>query len=224
LCEICGELDWFIENGKATEILRGDSPVAPEEIPPYKWNEVLISKLARLIDLAQVQRLNEKQDAVRDDGATGSRRMLRYPALDLDFCTKNDAGLEKSTEKPTGKEVFKRPRARACVMGNEQCEMWTYGPLRISASAVHPASFHIVGPITASFAMNIFKIGDPKAFCKGNAGYPIYTKVPRGVEHVEKYAPYGKRTRWEVVGAIYGLIQARLRYFLKSSEVMEGRL
>jgi hypothetical protein len=33
--EICGELDWFIKNGKV-EIVRNDTPVRPEEIPPYK--------------------------------------------------------------------------------------------------------------------------------------------------------------------------------------------
>ena len=107
-------------------------------------------------------------------------------------------------------------------MGNEQCEMQTYDPLRISASVVHPASFHIVNIIIVSFGMNIFKIDDPKAFCKGDADYPIFTYVPKGVEHIEKYAPHGKRTRWKVIGAIYGLIQASLRYFLKSSSVMEG--
>jgi hypothetical protein len=217
--EICDELDWFIKNGKV-EILRDDSPVAPDEIPPYKWNEMLMSEL-RLMDLAQVQRLNDKQDAVRDDGATVDEcfDILRWTWM---FVRKMMPVLEKSTGKPTGKEMFKKPRARACIMGNEQCEMQTYGPLRISASVVHPASFHIVNIIIVSFAMNIFKIDDPKAFCKGDADYPIYTKVPRGVEHVEKYAPHGKRTRWKVIGAIYGLIQASLRYFLKSSEVMEG--
>jgi hypothetical protein len=37
---------------------------------------------------------------------------------------------------------------------------------------------------------------------------------PTGVDHVQRYAPYGKRTRWKIIGAIYGLIQASLRYFL----------
>ena len=70
--------------------------------------------------------------------------------------------------------------------------------------------------------MVVFKIDDPKAFCLGDADYPIDTKVPRGVEDDPKYAPHGKDTRWKVTGAIYGLIQASLRYFLKPKDVMEG--
>jgi hypothetical protein len=68
----------------------------------------------------------------------------------------------------------------------------------------------------------IFKVDDPKAFCKGDADYPIFSSCPRGVEHVERYAPYKKRTRWRIIGAMYGLIQASLRYFLKSADVMKG--
>jgi hypothetical protein len=45
---------------------------------------------------------------------------------------------------------------------------------------VHPASFHIVNIIIVSFGMIIFKIDDPKAFCKGDADYPIFTYVPKG--------------------------------------------
>jgi hypothetical protein len=40
--------------------------------------------------------------------------------------------------------------------------------------------------------MHVFKIGGPKAFCKGDAGYPISTYVPKGVEHIEKYSPHGR--------------------------------
>ena len=216
---ICEELDWFISNGKVL-IMRDDSPVPPEDIPPYKWNETLMKDL-RLMDLAQVTQLNAKQDAVRDAGATVDDcfDILRWTWM---FVRKMMPVLHPTTGKPSGKEAFKKARARACIMGNEQCEMQTYDPLRISASVVHPASFHIVNIIIVSFGMNIFKIDDPKAFCKGDADYPIFTYVPKGVEHIEKYAPHGKRTRWKVIGAIYGLIQASLRYFLKSSDVMEG--
>lgn len=107
-------------------------------------------------------------------------------------------------------------------MGNEQIPLHTYDPLRVSAAVVHPACIHLVNIIIVSFGLMVFKIDDPKAFCLGDADYPIYTKVPRGVEDSPKYAPYGKDTRWKVTGAIYGLIQASLRYFLKSKDVMEG--
>ena len=33
---VCEELDWFIENGKV-EIMRDDTTVPLEDIPPYKW-------------------------------------------------------------------------------------------------------------------------------------------------------------------------------------------
>ena len=76
--------------------------------------------------------------------------------------------------------------------------------------------------IIVNFGLLVFKIDDPKAFCQGEADYPIVTYVPRGVEHIEEYAPHGKDTRYFVTGAIYGLIQASLRYFLRASDVLEG--
>ena len=39
---------------------------------------------------------------------------------------------------------------------------------------------------------------------------------------MSEYAPYGQDTRWGVTGAIYGLIQASLRYFLRAADVLKG--
>ena len=48
-----GELDWFIENGKV-EIMHKDTAVPPEDIPPYKWNAEMLTKL-RLVDLSRLE-------------------------------------------------------------------------------------------------------------------------------------------------------------------------
>jgi hypothetical protein len=81
----------------------------------------------------------------------------------------------------------------------------------------------LVNILIVSFGLHIIKLDDPKAFCnKGELLYPIYARCPPGLDHLEKYAPYGNKTRWRITGAIYGLIQASLKYFEKSSEVLRG--
>jgi hypothetical protein len=89
--------------------------------------------------------------------------------------------------------------------------------------AMEMGRLHLVNILIVCFNLHIMKIDVPKAFCQGDLLYPIYaTAVPPGVRHMPKYAPWGKKTRWKVLGAIYGLIQAGLKYFLKSSEVLKG--
>jgi hypothetical protein len=100
--------------------------------------------------------------------------------------------------------------------------MRTYDPMMVAAAVVHPASLHLVNIIIVCYNLHIMKIDDPKAFCQGELLYPIYANVPPGVRNLPKYAPWGKKTRWKVLGAIYGLIQASLKYFIKSSEVLKG--
>jgi hypothetical protein len=216
---ICEELDWFIENGKV-EILHKDSTVPASDIPPYKWNKDMLIKL-RLSDLDAVERLSARQEELRKKGGGTVDQCFDILKWTWDFNRKMPPLLDE-LETPTGLEVFKKCRARACLMGCDQVEMHTYDPLRVSAAVVHPASFHIINIIIVNFGLMIFKVDDPKAFCKGDADYPIFSYCPRGVEHVEEYAPHGKDTRWRIIGAIYGLIQASLRYFLKSADVMKG--
>jgi hypothetical protein len=83
---------------------------------------------------------------------------------------------------------------------------------------------HLVDIITVNFGLLVIKIDDPKAFCQGTADYPIYayTRVPKGVEHMIEYAPYGQDTRWGVTGAIYSHIQSSFRYFLRAADVLQG--
>jgi hypothetical protein len=214
-----GELDWFIENGKV-EIMHKDTAVPPEDIPPYKWNAEMLTKL-RLVDLSRLEGLKKKQDRARE--AKGGKVDECFDILKWtwDFVRKMAPVLDEN-DQPTKRRKFKKCRARACIMGNDQIPLHTYDPLRVSAAVVHPACIHLVNIIIVSFGLMVFKIDDPKAFCQGDADYPIFTKVPRGVEDNKKYAPWGHDTRWKVQGAIYGLIQASLRYFLKSKDVMEG--
>jgi hypothetical protein len=47
-------------------------------------------------------------------------------------------------------------------------------------------------------------------------------RLAKGGTIDEVFDILGKKTRWKVLGAIYGLIQASLKYFLKSSEVLKG--
>jgi hypothetical protein len=214
------ELDWFLENGKVTILNKWDVHKVPAaSIPPYKWNADMMVKL-RLMDLAQVERLSKWQDKVRQTGGTVD---LCFDILSWtwDF-VKNMSPVLDAEGKPTSKQVFKKCRARACIKGNEQVPLHTYDPLRVSAAVVHPAGIQLVNIIIVNFGLLVFKIDDPKAFCQGEADYPIVTYVPRGVEHMEDYAPHEKDTRYLVTSAIYGLIQASLRYFLRAADVLAG--
>jgi hypothetical protein len=103
------------------------------------------------------------------------------------------AALHDADGKPTKAQVFKKCRARARIQGNLQIPLHTYDPLRVSAAVVHPAGIHLVNIIIVNFGLYVFKIDDPKAFCQGEAGCPIYTKVPKGVEHIHEEV----RAVWE---------------------------
>jgi hypothetical protein len=98
--------------------------------------------------------------------------------------------------------------------------MHTYGPLRVAAAVVHPASLHLVDILVVSFSLHIVKLDDPKSFCKGELLCPLYARCPPGLDHLPQCAPFGKDTRWRVTGAIYGLIQARQSQILR--EVIGG--
>ena len=219
--ECCKELDWFIVNGKV-EILHKDTLVPPSEIPPYAWNKDTLGKL-RLVDLGHVQELCDKQDKQRKAGGGTIDECFDILSWMWMFTRKMSPPPQNEDGTPSDKQqCFKKCRARCCLMGCDQVPLHTYDPLRVSAAVVHPASFHLVNILIVNFGMHIFKIDDPKAFCKGDADYPIYSYAPRGVESVKDYAPFGRNTRWKILGAIYGLIQASLRYFLKAADVMEG--
>jgi hypothetical protein len=73
----------------------------------------------------------------------------------------------------------------------------------VSAAVVHPASLHLVNILIVSYGLHIVKLDDPKAFCMGELLYPIYAHCSPGLNHMEKYAPYGKQTRWCITGAIW---------------------
>jgi hypothetical protein len=66
---LLGELDWFIENGKV-EIMHKDAAVPPEDIPPYKWNAEVLTKL-RLVDLSRLEGLKKKQDRAKERPKAG---------------------------------------------------------------------------------------------------------------------------------------------------------
>ena len=105
------------------------------------------------------------------------------------------APLLDTNDHPTGKQVFKKCRARCCLMGNKQTAMATYDPL--SAAVVHPTPLHLVNILIVSYGLHIIKLDDPKAFCKGELLYPIYAHCPPGLQpSTEVCALYGKHTRW----------------------------
>jgi hypothetical protein len=68
------------------------------------------------------------------------------------------APLLDTNDHTTGKQVFKKCRARCCLMGNKQTAMATYDPLRVSAAVVHPASLHLVNILIVSYGLHIVTI------------------------------------------------------------------
>ena len=211
---ICKELDWFLEHDKVV-ICHADDLVPLDEIPPYAWLEKTLTDLG-LKKYVDVTGMREKLVARLAKGGTIDEV---FDILDWVwvFARKMESVLNE-LGKPTGQQVFKKGRARCCLKGCAQREMRTYDPMMVAAAVVHPASLHLVNIIIVCFNLHIMKIDDPKAFCQGDLLYPIYATVPPGIRNMEKYAPWGKKTRWKVLGAIYGLIQASLKYFIKSSE------
>jgi hypothetical protein len=80
---VCEELDWLIDNG-CVEILRDDSPVPIEDIPPYKWNADMLVDL-RLMDLCAAERLSTRQEKIRKAGGGTVDQCFDHPELDVGF-------------------------------------------------------------------------------------------------------------------------------------------
>jgi hypothetical protein len=203
----CEELDWFLDNDKA-RICKSTDVVPPEEIPPYAWLEKTLVDIG-VRDIGTMNKTRDECISRMSKGGTIDEvfEIMRWTWA---LMRKMEPLLDTNWH-PTGDQVFKKCRARCCLMGNRQTPMATYDPLRVSAAVVHPASLHLVNILILSFGLHIVKLDDPKAFCKGELLYAIYAHCPPGLDHIHKYAPFGKDTRWCITGAIYGLIQASLK-------------
>jgi hypothetical protein len=122
-------------------------------------------------------------------------------------------GIADETGTPTGSMVYVKVRARLTIKGCDQVKGKSYDATKCVAPVVHISSIHFVHTMIVCFNLHVVQCDDSKAFFEGSQDYDIMAKVPDGFEHDINYAPFGDRTVWECIGAIYGTKQAARLYF-----------